>query len=45
MPGLTPEEQQKLRLIAADEIERWKEAYENLRDYAESKGFDTVFRP
>ena len=39
--GRSDEERKQDRLAAADEIERWKDAFENMRDWAEQKGIDT----
>jgi len=39
--GWTEKEQDKARLAAADEIEKWKIAYENLLEFANSQGLDT----
>lgn len=38
--GKTPEEMREIRLAAADEIEEWKNAYENMRDWAIQCGVD-----
>jgi len=35
--GRSAEERKQDRLVAADEIERWKDAFENMRDWAEQR--------
>jgi hypothetical protein len=43
--GLTPKELRAVRLAAADEIEKWQDAYENLQTYAAKSGLDTTCYP
>lgn len=38
--GKSPDEMRDVRLAAADEIEKWRDAYENMRDWAVKCGVD-----
>lgn len=40
--GLTNEARKEIALAAADEIERWKDAYENICQFARENGLDTA---
>ena len=40
--GKTKEECREIMHLAAERIEQWKDAYENMRDYAVSKGLDVT---
>ena len=43
--GYSEERIREARLKACDEIEALEEAYNNMRDWAEKNGVDTVARP
>lgn len=38
--GFSPAKMRQVRLAAADEIELWKDAYSNLREFAENSGLN-----
>lgn len=38
--GKSTDEMREIRLAAADEIEKWKNAYENMRDWGIKCGID-----
>ena len=40
----TPEQMRDIRLRAADEIEKWQDAYLNMKTFAEDNGLDTTAR-
>jgi len=40
--GWNDTEIRQVALDAADEIERWKDAFENMRDWAEKNGLDIM---
>lgn len=42
--GYHEEEIKQARLQAADEIERWKNAFENLQAWCDKNGWDTTTR-
>lgn len=39
--GFSEEKQREARLLICDKMETYKEAYLNMREYAESQGLDT----
>ncbi len=42
--GYSDKEIREARLAACDEIDKWKDAYENLREWCDQNGLDTVAR-
>ena len=40
--GYSNEKVREIAYLAADEIERWKDAYDNLQKFAEKRGLDTA---
>ena len=40
--GWSQKNKDSARLAAADEIEKWRDAYKNMRKFAEDNGLDTM---